>query len=1275
MLKLYNEFKRRKMFRPIVAYASAAFVLMQVSQVVIPALHIPEWIMSLIVFFIVLGFPITFFFAWVYDITPEGIKKTSLASQGPHKITKEKHVKIILPVTGLLTIIGGAFWIWYSLGAVSVGSGIDLQMGIKKSIAVINFKNHTGKKEGDFSCAGISEDIFSVLTSIGKLDVKSRHASLKNISDLEIDYYIEGSLSESGGRRNINVSLVNAKSESIILDLHYQFIDDQIFAYKDTIIQNILTELDINYSANEFISNNTEYGNAENYKLIGKGIFHFDNKNYTDAIKAFNSVLASDPENIIARYHKANCYYEQNNFTDAMKIYKNILDPSSEIRHIDSRWSLSKEKNIKKTLCSNIKLVEEDLAIMLLRGEAACQLIGLNPASMEIKWEETIDDNLISNPAIINNTVFLTSNRVRKEQLGDPTLYAYDISTGREVFAIEFPRDNKNQSVLINILETTSNISDNNSIIYLSIDKLDAGGKSKKELALIEAKNGFLRWKLNIDLDWGSFPSGMIVNMERTELFLLFLRHDIIALNNKTGTEIWRKHFSSSRLTAWNQKILEINLDDKYLSLWDPVSRKEVWKYYDDRESTFNINLNETPLDEVKTLTNKDAILLNFTDGDLVALNFNGGFFNWQLKRWTQNIGIVKKIWFQENIYNRVFCLTENDTLFTINMGSGEIIKRLPTGRHDYKIHHDNSQNTMVLNNAEFLIGVDPINGDQLWKIKDVDLNSVSLVGNSVLAAKIFPKNRSLLINNYNRDNGNLIWSENIDISQSLSTFPVVAPVCGSTECSFCGEITAYLEQYSKESLFLILHDEIIKVSGIQGKGNAIQQNHVRLQIAKTYEKNGQLGGAIEEYKLLIKQDQMNQGAYWELANIYQKKNNVDEAVQSLVNFSELILPESSEGIKTIQKLKKLTNLKWVKNIYWAGFDHTEMTVGNERIYLFLDNQIESYRINSGAFIWKSSFGNKNNNLVSANVINEKHIFFIKKDMPNLTKFYWKDRFSGRKLDLEAFQKASKFSLVAMDKRNGKISWEVLIDIPGESKEVWMSVNKNKIFIRSIIQNKMSIVAYEIVEGNLLWEISHEISDHYITYDLTPSFYKENLLLPLDDRILYINVDNGTTSKEYYNEDIGQVFSFNENSVQNNFMKFFIDEFEFEYVVVDLDKNVTMFRGSLDIDNPELGKWINNIFVDVSSSGTMTAYKFHPDKNNEVITLWQEDYNSSLELFGANEKSIYLLDLDTNYIFEIDAQFGKVIKKTPLLWPAENVEISIQYFIVQSENKLYVYPK
>jgi TolB-like protein len=87
------------------------------------------------------------------------------------------------------------------------------------------------------------------------LDVKSRHASLKeNINDLDIDYYIEGSLSEIGGSRNINTRLVNAKSESILWDNQYPFGDDQILAYQDTIIKNILIELKIDHSENELTS-------------------------------------------------------------------------------------------------------------------------------------------------------------------------------------------------------------------------------------------------------------------------------------------------------------------------------------------------------------------------------------------------------------------------------------------------------------------------------------------------------------------------------------------------------------------------------------------------------------------------------------------------------------------------------------------------------------------------------------------------------------------------------------------------------------------------------------------------------------------------------------------------------------------------------------------------------------------------------------------------------------------------------------------------------------
>ncbi|SVC61204.1 uncharacterized protein METZ01_LOCUS314058, partial [marine metagenome] len=258
MLKLYNEFKRRKMFRPIVAYASAAFVLMQVSQVVIPALHIPEWIMSLIVFFIVLGFPITFFFAWVYDITPEGIKKTSLESQDPPKTTKDSHVskKIILPATGLLTIIGGAFWIWYSLGAVSVGSGLDLQMGIKKSIAILNFENLTRNIENDYFGSALTEVLRTSLAKLSKLDVKSRTISAKLSNSVtgetediasNLDYYIEGTISQVAEERNVNISIINARNQSMEWSGKYTFSEDEIMQYQDTILNNITQKLNIHY--------------------------------------------------------------------------------------------------------------------------------------------------------------------------------------------------------------------------------------------------------------------------------------------------------------------------------------------------------------------------------------------------------------------------------------------------------------------------------------------------------------------------------------------------------------------------------------------------------------------------------------------------------------------------------------------------------------------------------------------------------------------------------------------------------------------------------------------------------------------------------------------------------------------------------------------------------------------------------------------------------------------------------------------------------------------
>ena len=63
MLKLYKEFKRRKMFHPLVAYAGFSFVILQVTEIIFPRLYFPAWTNTFIVILVILGFPITIFFA------------------------------------------------------------------------------------------------------------------------------------------------------------------------------------------------------------------------------------------------------------------------------------------------------------------------------------------------------------------------------------------------------------------------------------------------------------------------------------------------------------------------------------------------------------------------------------------------------------------------------------------------------------------------------------------------------------------------------------------------------------------------------------------------------------------------------------------------------------------------------------------------------------------------------------------------------------------------------------------------------------------------------------------------------------------------------------------------------------------------------------------------------------------------------------------------------------------------------------------------------------
>ena len=135
------------------------------------------------------------------------------------------------------------------------------------------------------------------------------------------------------------------------------------------------------------------YKNVATVQLLGQGIYHFDKKNFSEALASFNSVLALEPDNMVAKFHKANTYLELDNYKEAMNIYQTILTQSEDVEQIDWAWTFPKRKGTPQTYCSNIAISEEmNMAVILSKGKDGGLIIGFNIELNEIVWENPIPD-------------------------------------------------------------------------------------------------------------------------------------------------------------------------------------------------------------------------------------------------------------------------------------------------------------------------------------------------------------------------------------------------------------------------------------------------------------------------------------------------------------------------------------------------------------------------------------------------------------------------------------------------------------------------------------------------------------------------------------------------------------------------------------------------------------------------------------------------------------------------------------------------------------------
>ena len=76
LTQFWQELKRRKVFRVMAMYAATAFIIIEAGDIILPRLGLPDWTVTFIIVLLIIGFAISLILSWIFDLTPQGVKKT-----------------------------------------------------------------------------------------------------------------------------------------------------------------------------------------------------------------------------------------------------------------------------------------------------------------------------------------------------------------------------------------------------------------------------------------------------------------------------------------------------------------------------------------------------------------------------------------------------------------------------------------------------------------------------------------------------------------------------------------------------------------------------------------------------------------------------------------------------------------------------------------------------------------------------------------------------------------------------------------------------------------------------------------------------------------------------------------------------------------------------------------------------------------------------------------------------------------------------------------------
>jgi TolB-like protein/Tfp pilus assembly protein PilF len=320
--RFFAELKRRNVFRVMAVYGIVGFIVLQVVDLAVPALLLPDWTYRLVALLILAGLPVAVVLAWAFEQTPRGLKRTERAAPAEIDaiVTAPVHQRWpagLLALLGIALLVGG----WW-LGQRSGGeSGVaspehapaelrlalaDEQRDSLPALAVLPFVDMSPDHDQEYFSDGITEELLNTLARIRELKVLGRTSAfaykgeskdLRAIgTELGAGYIVEGSVRKDGERLRITAQLIDASDGAHLWSEQYDRDMGDVFAIQTEIAEAIAAELRVPLGLDEGERLVSPTGDLEAYDLYlaGRARMRERGESVMEAIELFEAAIARD---------------------------------------------------------------------------------------------------------------------------------------------------------------------------------------------------------------------------------------------------------------------------------------------------------------------------------------------------------------------------------------------------------------------------------------------------------------------------------------------------------------------------------------------------------------------------------------------------------------------------------------------------------------------------------------------------------------------------------------------------------------------------------------------------------------------------------------------------------------------------------------------------------------------------------------------------------------------------------------------------------------------